>query len=201
LYESDGALVARMSAGDQRAFDEFFYSNAQRLAAFAARRSSLDPAAVEDIVQNTLVKAIRNLASYRGEAALFTWLSEICRNELADVYRKAARRPVHDSLDDPHAAQRLVAQLPGLPQHEPTAQVDSWMLRGAVMRTLSALPERYARALEAKYGDGLSVDEVAHLLGVTATAAQSLLARARAAFQECWRREEDYKTATGIGRE
>ena len=184
-----------MSAGDQRAFDEFFNSSARRLAAFAARRSGLDPDVIEDIVQNTLIKAIRNIASYRGEAALFTWLSEICRHELADLHRKTARRPFHDSLDDPDAAQRAAAQLLGLPQHEPTAQLDSWMLRGAVMRTLSVLPERYARALEAKYGDGLSVDEVARLLGLTATAAQSLLARARAAFQECWRREEDYKTA------
>ena len=85
MYESDRALVARMGAGDQRAFDEFFHSSAPRLAAFAARRSGLDAASVEDVVQNTLVKAVRNLASYRGEAALFTWLTEICRHELADV--------------------------------------------------------------------------------------------------------------------
>ena len=84
MHESDRALVAKMGAGDQRAFDEFFHSCAPRLAAFAARRSGLDAASVEDVVQNTLVKAIRNLGSYRGEAALFTWLTEICRHELAD---------------------------------------------------------------------------------------------------------------------
>src|ERR1700674_209006 len=103
MYESDRALVARMSAGDQRAFDEFFHSSAPRLAAFAARRSGLDAASVEDVVQNTLVKAVRKLASYRGEAALFTWLTEICRHELADVYRKSARRPAHLSLEEPYA--------------------------------------------------------------------------------------------------
>jgi DNA-directed RNA polymerase specialized sigma24 family protein len=42
-------------------------------------------------------------------------------------------------------------------------------------------------ALEAKYGDGLSVEEIAALLGVTTTAAQSLLARAREAFRDRWR--------------
>jgi RNA polymerase sigma-70 factor (ECF subfamily) len=190
MYESDRALVARMDAGDQRAFDEFFHSSAPRLAAFAARRSGLDAASVEDVVQNTLVKAIRNLASYRGEAALFTWLTEICRHELADVHRKEARRPVHDSLDELNSASRY-AQPRVPPQHEPTAQIETEMRRTAVIRALRALPERYALALEAKYRDGFSVDEIAGLLGLTSTAAQSLLARARDAFRERWHKGND----------
>ena len=101
MYKSDLALVARMRAGEQAAFDEFFYSSATRLASFVARRSGLDTATVEDIVQTTLIKAVRNLASYRGEAALFTWLTTICRHELANVIRKAARQPRHDSLSGP----------------------------------------------------------------------------------------------------
>src|ERR1700687_5958415 len=132
MYESDRALVARMGAGDQRAFDEFFHSSASRLAALGARRSGLDAASVEDVVQNTMVKAIRNLGSYRGEAALFTWLTEICRHELADVYRKAARRPVHDGLDNRKAASRH-AQLRVRAQHEPAAQIDTDMRRSAVI--------------------------------------------------------------------
>ena len=190
MYESDRALVARMDAGDQRAFDEFFHSSAPRLAAFAARRSGLDAASVEDVVQNTLVKAIRNLASYRGEAALFTWLTEICRHELADVHRKAARRPVHDSLDELNPASRD-AQLRVPPQHEPSAQIETEMRRTAVIRALRALPERYALALEAKYRDGFSVDEIAGLLGLTSTAAQSILAHARDAFRERWLKGND----------
>jgi len=190
MYESDRALVVRMGAGDQRAFDEFFHSSAPRLAAFAARRSGLDAASVEDIVQNTLVKAVRNLGSYRGEAALFTWLTEICRHELADVYRKAARRPDHTSLDELSSASPQ-AQLRVPAQHEPTAQVETEMRRSAVVRALQALPERYSLALEAKYRDGFSVDEIAHSLGLTSTAAQSLLARAREAFRERWRKGND----------
>ena len=88
-----------MRAGEQRAFDAFFTAYAQRLAAFAARRSRLDAASVEDVVQNSLIKAVRNLAGFRGEAALFSWLCKICRHELADIHRKSARRPAHDSVD------------------------------------------------------------------------------------------------------
>jgi RNA polymerase sigma-70 factor (ECF subfamily) len=176
-----------MRGGEQRAFSEFFESHVQRLAAFAARRTGFDPAGVDDIVQNTLIKAVRHLAGYRGEAALSTWLAEICRHEIADVYRSAARRPGAHSLDTEASAQRAVLQL-RIPTHrEPVAEAAAEATRESVIRALDDLPEHYARALEAKYGDGLSVEEVAVLLGLTPVAAQSLLARARDAFRDRWR--------------
>lgn len=185
MYEADIALVARMLNGDQRAFDAFFAASAQRLAAFAARRSGLDGASLEDVVQNSLIKAVRNLAKYRGEAALFTWLCEICRHELADVSRKSSRRPTHVSFLEPDVRDP-VSEL-HVPGHlEPAAQLESSQLRAAVIRVLDALPHSYAQALEAKYADGLSVEEIAQLLGLTTVAAQSLLARARQAFREHW---------------
>ena len=175
-----------MGAGEQRAFDEFFRSNVPRLVAFTTRRSRLDPASIEDIVQNTLIKAMRNLSSYRGEASLFTWLTQICRHEIADATRKAARQPAYVSLEEPEQVLRLAHQL-RLPQYrEPAAQVEAELHSAAVFETLKSLPERYALALEAKYGDGLSVDEIAAMLGVTTVAAQSLLARAREAFRDRW---------------
>jgi RNA polymerase sigma-70 factor (ECF subfamily) len=54
------------------------------------------------------------------------------------------------------------------------------------MQVLETLPEHYARALEAKYGDGLSVEEIARQLGLTVVATQSLLARARETFRKLW---------------
>lgn len=189
MYETDRALVARMRAGDQRAFDEFFNACAPRLAAFAARRSPLDPASLEDIVQNTLIKAVRNLAGYRGEAALFTWLTQICFHELADARRKAARRPAHVSLDETPAA--IMAELTAPEHREPAAELAATAQLAEVMRVLAALPEHYARALEAKYGDGLSVEQIAQQLGLTVIATQSLLARARETFRKHWRSGSD----------
>ena len=185
MYDADLKIVARMLAGEQRAFDAFFAASAQRLAAFAARRSGLDSASLEDVVQNTLIKAVRHLASYRGESALFTWLCEICRHELADVTRKSARRPLHLSLFEPNA-RATVADLRASPDLEPAAQLESAQQGAAVIRVLDALPPSYAQALEAKYADGLSVDEIATLLGLTSIATQSLLARARTAFRDKW---------------
>jgi RNA polymerase sigma-70 factor (ECF subfamily) len=194
VYEADRTLVERMRAGDQRAFDEFFNVSARRLVAYIARRSALDSASLEDIVQCALIKAVRKLDSYRGEAALFTWLSEICRHELADVCRKAARRPAHVSLDETATTQAVVAQLRAPEHQEPVAELDAATQRVAVMQILDSLPEHYARALEAKYGDDLSVEEIARELGLSVIGAQSLLARARQAFRERWHETSDAAT-------
>ena len=185
MYEADLQLVARMLDGDQRAFDAFFGASAQRLAAFAARRSGLDGASLEDVVQNSLIKAVRHLASYRGEAALFTWLCEICRHELADVSRKSSRQPMHVSLLEPGVL-AAVSELQAPGHLEPAARLESSQHRAAVLGVLDALPRSYAQALEAKYADGLSVAEIAQLLGLSTIATQSLLARARQAFREHW---------------
>jgi RNA polymerase sigma-70 factor (ECF subfamily) len=176
-----------MLSGDQRAHDEFFKAYAPRLATFAARRSPHPPATIEDIVQTTLIKALRNLASFRGEAAFFTWLCEICRHELIDLHREYTRRPQHQSLEQRSEVQQETLLELRLPEIEdPAFGLELTEHRSAIARTLNGLPERYARALEWKYGDGFSVDEIASMLGLTTIAAQSLLARARLAFKEAW---------------
>ena len=188
MYEADRALVSRMRAGDQRAFDEFFKFSAPRLIAFIARRTALDPATLEDIVQSALIKAVRHLASYRGDAALFTWLTEICRNELADEHRKALRRPAHFSLDEPEAPHRWGGMLRAPDVQEPASLLQAGAERAEIMKVLDGLPANYALVLEAKYGDGLSVETIARQLGLTEIAVQSMLARARKAFRRRWQR-------------
>jgi RNA polymerase sigma-70 factor, ECF subfamily len=190
VYTEDRKLVSRMLAGDERAFDAFFNAYAKRLAAFAARRSTLPPATIEDIVQNTLIKAIRNLGSFRGEAAVFTWLCEICRNELVNLQRKLARQSEHETIESFTGAGETVLELRAPEDQDPLSVLEIASHRSAVAATLNRLPERYARALEWKYGDGFSVEEVAQLLGLTTIAAQSLLARARLAFRQSWSPEQ-----------
>lgn len=189
MSEDDRQLVARMRAGEQSAFERFFGAYARRLAAFVARRSILDPAGVEDMVQATLIKAIRNLDSFRGDAALFTWLCTICRNELASQRRKSARQPIHESIDVQGLARDVLVEMQAPEASEPSHELELVAHRNEVARTLNSLPERYSLALEWKYGDGFSVEEIAGMLGLTPTAAQSLLARARREFRDLWLKE------------
>ena len=89
-----------MRGGDQRAFDRFFEAYVARIAAFAARRAPLDSAALEDVVQVTMIKAMNGIDCFRGDCSLFTWLCGICRNHLADIHRKADRQPIQQSLEE-----------------------------------------------------------------------------------------------------
>ena len=134
MSEDDRQLVARMLAGEQAAFERFFAAYARRLAAFIARRTPLQAAEIEDTVQTTLIKAIRNLRAYRGEAALYTWLCTICRSELPTLL--AAKRldnPPHQSTDSDSSAQawlllELAAPVTDEP-HTATGKGGAWRRR------------------------------------------------------------------------
>lgn len=178
-----------MRAGEQSAFDAFFEAYARRVAAFVSRRSSLDPAGIEDMVQASLIKAIRNLDHYRGEASLFTWLCAICRHELGSLHRKLGRQPIHESADADGETRDRLLELRAPADLEPPNELELQAHRFAVAKTLNSLPERYARVLEWKYGDGFSVEEIAGMLGLTPIAVQSLLARARKEFKDAWLQE------------
>lgn len=180
-------LVSRMRRGDQQAFNEFFDRHAPRLSAFAARRSSLDSAAIEDVVQMTMINAMRNLGSYQGNAALFTWLCRICRNVLVDVRRTAARRPNAQSVEE-LAAERPLASIVELTDfRDPLDESETDSTRRAVRRVVNSLPAHYARILELRFGDELSGHEIATTLQMSDNAAESLLARARQAFKVAWK--------------
>ena len=184
LDEQD--LIDRMNHGDQRAFDQFFDAYAARLGAFAARRASLDAAALEDVVQVTMIKALRGLNNFRGGSSLFTWLCQICRNHLADLRRNAGRQPGTQSLEQLESTKRSRV-LPELTDfRDPFIECALNMNRSAVRRSLNELPSNYARILELRYGEDLSVLEIAQILRLTESATESRLVRARHAFRDGW---------------
>ena len=177
LHEADLGLVRRILLKDRLAFDGFFAVYFPRLCRFAVRRLS-DQEACEDVVQETLMKALRHLDDYRGEASLFTWLCTICSNEVANWYRKHGQRLAKQvSLDD--EPDLLVSM-----EHLSTANGEEQVqLQIAIQLILDHLPDNYGKALEWKYLEGLRVEEIATRLQTTVIAAQSLLARARTAFR------------------
>jgi len=179
-------VVSRMRLGDQRAFNEFFETYAPRLNSFAVRRSSLDPVAIEDVVQMTMINAMRNLGSYRGGAALFTWLCTICRNQITDACRSAARHRNLQSFDDLSDERPLASVVELTDFHDPLDDCEMDSIRAAVRRVVNGLPAHYARILELRFGDELQGHEIAKTLQMSEDAAESLLARARQAFRTAW---------------
>ena len=182
-------LVERMRRGEQRAFDHFFDGYAAKLAAFAARRSALDDAALEDVVQVTMINAMRGLASFRGESSLFTWLCQICRNHLADIRRKQIRQPKTQSLGELEAERPLATVVELTDFRDPLDECAADSTSSAVRQAVNRLPASYARILELRYGEEFTVPEIARILRISEDAAESRLSRARQAFRADWRGE------------
>lgn len=168
------ALVDRMLAGDEAAFERFaeeYYPGLYRFVAGRLRQPEL----ARDIVQTAACKAMAKLGSYRGEAPLFTWLCAIGRTEIALHYRGKSRSPRTVELAE--------ATMPPGPA-SPEAPVLRRETRALVHQALDGLPSSYGRALEWKYMEGVPVKEIARRLEVSPKAAESLLTRARNAFRD-----------------
>jgi RNA polymerase sigma-70 factor, ECF subfamily len=181
---SERELVRRMLGGDEGAFDEFFADYFPRLFRFAVLRLR-DPDAAEDIVQTSLIAAVRHISSWRGEATLFTWLCTICRREISAWEKRTSRR-VTVSIADDDPGVRAALESIGAAAEAPDAGLARADTGRIVQLVLDHLPPRYSRALEWKYLEELSVDDIARRLQCTPKAAESLLTRARDAFRDAF---------------
>ena len=140
----------------------------------------------EEVVQETMVRAIRELARYqpaRAEGNIFPWLTGLARNE---IRRALSREKATASLETLWARmdeelRQVYARLESQPLGEEVLRREE--TREMVGATMSQLPPHYREALEAKYVAGKSVREMAAAWSTSEKAVESQLTRARKAFR------------------
>jgi RNA polymerase sigma-70 factor, ECF subfamily len=154
---------------------------------FALARLDGDTDAAGDIAQAAICKVIAKLHTYRGEAALLTWACVFCRHELYAYEKRHAERPHVELTEDEPEVRAALESLRVRTTADPDALLDRAKVAAFVQRVLDHLPSNYAEALEWKYIDDLSVQEIANQLGIGLKAAESLLTRSRAAFRDAFR--------------
>jgi RNA polymerase sigma-70 factor (ECF subfamily) len=184
MEDDDRQLVARLRAGDEAAFKAFFEEYFDRLYRFAMSRTRGDADMSEEAAQRTLCRAVRRLELFRGEAALFTWLAQICRNELADLgeaARRDAGRTVSLDADD-RLRGRIESELAD-PAADPSRGPEEQEFAQLLREVLDGLPGRYGDVLEWKYLEDMSVEQIAERLHASFESAQSMLQRARGALR------------------
>ncbi len=165
----------RGASGDPGAsFDVFVAAHEGALFAYLWRMTG-DESAAYDLRQETFIRAWRNFARVCGYERPLAWLYRVATN-LALNYRRDRR------------AMGALTRM----EDEPADSDHAWRLaeRDQVRATLLALPPRERAALALREGQGLSCDEVAQALGVTPTAARTLLWRARERFRDLYQRAE-----------
>ena len=169
----DHALLAAHVAGDQRAFAELFSRHADRLWALALRTLQ-HRADAEEVLQEAMLSAFRRAASFRGQAAVGTWLYRIVLNACFDRLRRAKARPVAASFGDD-----VVAALPSA-QEGPEETVVRREVAAEVERALGGLSPDQRAALILVDLEGRSVDEAAAILGCAPGTVKSRCSRGRA---------------------
>jgi RNA polymerase sigma-70 factor, ECF subfamily len=184
VFAQDLDLARRVAAGSREAFDTFFGETFPRLYRFVLHRVQRDEDAAQDVCQQVMERAIRSMAGYRGEATLLTWICQIARSEIANHWQRHSRHDsTHISYDQDEFAQSALESLSADPALAPEAQGERWDRVTRVQAILDHLPRPYGDALEWKYFEGLSAEEIGQKLRLSASAAHSMLARARRAFR------------------
>ena len=173
-------------AGDARAMDRLARNALEPLYRFCLYRVGRNRHLCEEVVQETLIRAIRQLDRYepaRAGGDVFAWLTGLARNE---IRRALAHEKATASLESLWAKmdrelREVYTRLESGPLDDEVIQRDE--TREMVGATMSQLPSNYRQALEAKYLSGKSVRDMAADWSISEKAVESQLTRARKAFR------------------
>jgi len=165
---TDAELVARCQAGDSNAFESLYHSHAARIYTLACRiAGSADDG--EDLVQEIFLQAYRKLGSFKGDAALGTWLYRLALNHCLDYVRSRQAK-----------MSKLTETLDTDTSFEPLARRETPIARVDLERALERLPNGCREAFVLHDVEGFDHKEVGNLLGIAEGTSKSQVFKARA---------------------
>ena len=184
---SDAGLVAKICQKDAAALREFHDRFFRHLYNFVFYRVGCRHPDTEDIVQEVMMAAIRGMPNFAQRSSLFSWLCGIAKNKIAQFRAKRAKATtieavlsnVNGELD------LLLQQVDRSPL--PLEIIEKQEVRNMVGAAMASLQPAYRRVLDLKYVSGLPVKEIAAKLNKTPKAVESMLTRARDAFQKVFK--------------
>ncbi|HEU5162605.1 MAG TPA: sigma-70 family RNA polymerase sigma factor, partial [Thermoanaerobaculia bacterium] len=157
---TEARLVAQALAGAESAFEQIVRRYQRPVIGLIARLTG-DRALAEDLAQETFVKAFRSLAAFDTTRRLSSWLFRIAHNTAIDALRRARTLPAAP-LDDDYRTDALDAAAAPV---EPDP-VEREALAGALEAALGRLRPDHRTAVILRYEEGLSFEDIAHVLGV-----------------------------------
>jgi RNA polymerase sigma-70 factor (ECF subfamily) len=185
--DSDAMLVQRTLAGEIRAYDLLVIKYQRRVERLIGRMVR-DVDLVQDIAQETFIRAYRALAQFRGDAQFYTWLYRIAVNTAKKQLMELKRDPLvfqsqlKSAEDDETSApeRELNAGVADTETHE--AVLASKEIAEAVNAAMEALPEELRMAITLREIDGLSYEDIAQALECPIGTVRSRIFRAREAI-------------------
>jgi len=177
---TDQQLVARVQAGDNRAFDLLVLKYQHRILGLVSRYVQ-DADEVQDVTQEAFIKAFRALQGFRGESAFYTWLYRIAINTAKNHLVARSRRPPGSDmeLDD---AEYLESGTALRELDTPENALFGEELKSAVEQAIADLPEDLRTAVTLREFDGLSYEDIADVMSCPVGTVRSRIFRAREAI-------------------
>jgi len=181
--DSDALLVERTLAGDQRAFELLVIKYQRRIQRLIGRMVR-DVDLIEDIAQETFIRAYRALGQFRGEAQFYTWLYRIAINTAKKSLMDLKRNPTvsenaYKSEDDDETS-RVENEL--TTSETPEAVLASKEIAEIINAAMQELPEELREAITLREIEGLSYEEIAEAMNCPIGTVRSRIFRAREAI-------------------
>lgn len=173
----DLILVKKAQAGDKRAFDLLVLKYQHKLATVVIQLVS-ERDIVEDIVQESFVKAYRALSGFRGDSAFFTWLHRIATNTAKNHLESAARKPSYRA-QDLDAMMVIETPEPLKSEESPDNLLARGQLESELNQLLNTLPEELRVAITLREFEGKSYEDISHIMGTPIGTVRSRIFRAR----------------------
>jgi len=183
--EIDQQLVERVQRGDKQAFDLLVIKYQRKLARLLSQFIR-DAAEVEDVAQETFIKAYRALPSFRGESAFYTWLYRIGINTAKNFLISQGRRaPTMTSAGfDIEDAENFEEGSQLREMNTPESELMSKQIAETVNQTLQELPEELRKAITLREIEGISYEEIATIMNCPIGTVRSRIFRAREIIAE-----------------
>lgn len=177
----DASLVQEVLAGHQASFQILVERYQARMFALA-RHYTKNPVEIEDLVQETFLKAFARLDSFQHQSTFYTWLYRIAMNTILDGLKRRGRSPVQ-TVEDPEllvsasssGSQRIVA---------PDAALEREEIAAITHKVLEQIPEIFRTVLVLREFEEMAYQDIADMLGISIGTVESRLFRARARFKD-----------------
>ena len=177
-------LVEAFREGKAGAFDAIVRTHQDRVYAFCLRMLA-DREDALDVAQEVFLSAYRNLAGFRGEASLSTWLLRIAANRSLNRIRQRATRAAREVMSiEPQGDGDSPFQPPGREEDRPDRMMESRETRKILEAAIANLDEDSRMLVLLSDVEGFSYEELSEAVGIPLGTVKSRLHRARMALRK-----------------
>lgn len=177
----DAELVARVQRGDKQAFDLLVLKYQRKIMRLLSRMIR-DPAEIEDVAQESFIKAYRALPQFRGDSAFYTWLYRIAINTARNWLAQNNRRPSTPSSYESEDGETFDETDSLTDSSNPESEMASRQIAETVNKAMNDLPEELRNAIVMREIDGMSYEDIAQSMNCPIGTVRSRIFRAREAI-------------------